>query len=81
MEAKLSFGDIGNFPAGTMFEGFLEDPGPLPDFIVGAVSRDATGTSLFVGRASVPEPSSWLLLVLGGTMVGCVLGFQSKSQV
>jgi hypothetical protein len=80
MDAKLSFGGIGNFPAGTMFEGFLEDPGPGPDFLVGAVSRDATGSALFVGRASVPEPSSWLLLLLGTCMGGCVLRFQSKAR-
>ena len=80
MDALLSFGGIGGFPAGTMFGGFLSDLGPGADFFVGAVGRDATGTSLFVGRASVPEPSSWLLLLLGTCMAWCVLRFQSKSR-
>ncbi len=78
MEAKLSFGGIGSFPAGTMFAGFLEDPGPIPDFLVGAISRDATASALFVGRATVPEPSTWLLLLLGTCIAGCILTFRHK---
>ena len=80
-EAKLSFGGIGSFPAGTMFAGFLEDPGPLPDFLVGAISRDATASALFVGRATVPEPSIVLLLLLAACSAGFVLRLQSKSRV
>jgi hypothetical protein len=78
MDARLSIGGIGSFPAGTMIEGFLSDFGPGADFIVGAVGRDATANALFVGRASVPEPSPWLLLLLGSCMAGCALRFRSK---
>ena len=81
LAAQLSFGGIGSFPAGTMFAGFLEDPGPGPDFLVGAVGRDATVSALFVGSASVPEPSSSLLLLLGICIAACVLRSQSKSRL
>jgi len=80
MDAQLSFGGIGSFPAGTMFAGFLSDLGPGNDYFVGAVGRDATGSALFVSGGSVPEPSSWLLLLLGICMAGCVLRFQSRSR-
>jgi hypothetical protein len=80
MDAQLSFSGIGSFPAGTMFGGFLEDPGPGPDFLVGAVGRDTTASALFVGSASVPEPSSSLLLLLGACMAWCVRRFQPKPR-
>jgi hypothetical protein len=80
-EARLSFSGIASFPAGTMFAGFLEDPGPGPDFLVGAISRDATASALFVGRAAVPEPSIVLLLLLAACSAAFVLRLQSTSRV
>ncbi len=61
-DAQVSFGGIGSFPAGTILEAFLIDL-PSNSQFGGDVSRDLTGSAVFVGATNVPEPSTLLLML------------------
>ncbi len=70
-DAQMSFGGIGNFPAGTILAAFLIDL-PANNQFGGGVSSDSSADPLLVGTANVPEPST-LLLMLASFMAICVV--------
>jgi hypothetical protein len=74
MDPEVKYSGIASFSTGTIFTAFLSDPIVNSNLkYTGVPARDATGVagSLIVGApASVPEPSSCLLL--GAALLGCV---------
>lgn len=83
MDPEVKYSGIASFPAGTIFTAFLSDPIVNNNLqLTGVPSRDSTGVagSLIVGApATVPEPSSFLLL--GAALLGCVVVARRRSNI